>query len=71
MEKEDNCYTKIKGFCESLKNNGYKLHIIGFKNDGIIHNMKWYVSEGCFVTKQNLKKLKNILSKLWRVNKIS
>ena len=42
---EDNGYSKIKDICESMKNNDYKLYIIGFQNDSKIQSMNSYASE--------------------------
>ena len=54
---DDSGYSAIKGICENMKNNDYKLHIIGFKNRGTIESMRSYASENCFVTKNDFKEV--------------
>ena len=57
---EDSGYKKIGEICKNMKDSGYKLNIIGFKNSAFLKNLENYASEGCFYSKDKFKDVKEI-----------
>ena len=57
---EDNDYEKIGDICQNMKDSGYKLNIIGFRNSNFLKNLENYASEGCFYSKDEFKDIKEI-----------
>ena len=57
---EDSGYEKIGDICQNMKDSGYKLYIIGFRNSNFLKNLENYASEGCFYSKDEFKDVKEI-----------